>query len=509
MPSDSINIRPGVSILSVLPHLNYKSWYALGEFVDNAVQSYNANRDAIEAMHGGSHPLIVRIDIDSSEPSRITICDNAAGIFSNEYQRAFRTAEAPPDTTGLSEFGMGMKSAACWFAPKWTVRTSALGENVVRTVSFDVADIVRRGTESLEVLIEEASPESHFTEIALDDPTQLPVKRTLGKVKDHLTSIYREFIRQDVLHLYINGQKLSYEEPQVLCAPYFRTPDSEPVRWRKEIHLTLSDTVTAVGFVAIRETASTADAGLALFRRGRVIQGSADEGYRPKAIWGASNSFRYQRLFGEIHLEGVGVSHTKDGLQWDGELEQLFLEKLKVQLDDPEFPLLKQADGYRSRTPKMQLAEIAARAIDSTVSAIREHLPEALRSESVQQAVETPLIEEPVRASLECRTIAVEDGNATWNVKVSLVEDNAQSDWLAVTASDPATKDTRELHLSLSLRHPFMQRHLPPSGEGLEMVLHLAAALAIAEVMARDSGTRYAGTIRRNVNSLVNAFSRP
>ena len=31
-----------------------------------------------------------------------------------------------------------MKSAACWFAPRWTVRTSALGEPVVRTVHFDI-----------------------------------------------------------------------------------------------------------------------------------------------------------------------------------------------------------------------------------------------------------------------------------------------------------------------------------------------------------------------------------
>jgi hypothetical protein len=36
---NSVNIRPGVNVLSVLPHLNYKAWYALAEFVDNAIQS--------------------------------------------------------------------------------------------------------------------------------------------------------------------------------------------------------------------------------------------------------------------------------------------------------------------------------------------------------------------------------------------------------------------------------------------------------------------------------------
>jgi hypothetical protein len=39
-PIERVSIRPGVGILSVLRHLNYKPWFALAEFVDNAVQSY-------------------------------------------------------------------------------------------------------------------------------------------------------------------------------------------------------------------------------------------------------------------------------------------------------------------------------------------------------------------------------------------------------------------------------------------------------------------------------------
>jgi len=35
----SVNIRPEVSILSILKSVNYKSWYAIAEFVDNAIQS--------------------------------------------------------------------------------------------------------------------------------------------------------------------------------------------------------------------------------------------------------------------------------------------------------------------------------------------------------------------------------------------------------------------------------------------------------------------------------------
>ena len=44
------------------------------------------------------------------------------------------TAEIPDDTSGLNEFGMGMKTASSWLANKWTVTTSAFGENYQRSI---------------------------------------------------------------------------------------------------------------------------------------------------------------------------------------------------------------------------------------------------------------------------------------------------------------------------------------------------------------------------------------
>ena len=120
---EHINIRPGVSILSVLKHLNYKPWFALAEFVDNAVQSYLEHEEELKRAEGSDFKLLVSIDIDSTEDGKITVRDNAAGIYEADYPRAFRPAAVPPDRTGLNEFGMGMKSAACWFAENFVVRT--------------------------------------------------------------------------------------------------------------------------------------------------------------------------------------------------------------------------------------------------------------------------------------------------------------------------------------------------------------------------------------------------
>jgi hypothetical protein len=107
-----------VSILSVLRHLNYRPWYAIAEFVDNAVQSFLSRREHLQHAEGDGFRLAVAIELEPGEGGRLVVRDNAAGIAEIDYARAFRPAEVPPDRTGLSEFGMGMKSAACWLAAR-------------------------------------------------------------------------------------------------------------------------------------------------------------------------------------------------------------------------------------------------------------------------------------------------------------------------------------------------------------------------------------------------------
>src|SRR6266446_1743190 len=139
MSIKTVDIRPGVSVLSVLRHLNYRPWFAIAEFVDNAIQSFVATREELTAIHGSRPRLRVSIELQDHPAPRIIIRDNAGGIPASDYSRAFRPAAVPEDRSGLSEFGMGMKSAACWFAPRWRVRTKALGETVERTIVFDIA----------------------------------------------------------------------------------------------------------------------------------------------------------------------------------------------------------------------------------------------------------------------------------------------------------------------------------------------------------------------------------
>jgi len=504
---NTVDIRPGVSVLAVLRHLNYKPWYALAEFVDNAVESFSRHRDTLRQHQGEGCKLVVNIDVDTTSPARISIRDNAAGIAISEFGRAFRAAAIPADRTGLAEFGMGMKSAACWFAPKWQVRTSAFGEPLARTVRFEIENIVNDEIEELEIEEEPEEADHHYTEIILENIFHIPVGRTVGKLKEHLTDIYRVFIRDGVLELRFNGDVLAPQQTPILEAPYFRETDGPAKLWCKEIQFDFGDGLSVHGFAALRETANTAKAGFSLFRRGRVIQGSGDEGYRPAYIFGSSNSYRYQRLFGELHLEGFEVSHTKDGFRWDDN-EQPFLELLRDHLDSEELPLLKQAEGYRVRIARAQLSNTATLAVDNTARAIQERLPAALPSISDAPPVDTPDEEAPHAGTLARKQLEIRFRDKDWRINIELTEDPSESQWLVLSDAAASTEQPRSLDIRVSMVHPFMVRFAQSDSEDVEALLRVAAALALAEVLARDSGVRHAGTIRRNVNDLIRqAFS--
>ena len=510
----TVNIRPGVNVLSVLPHLNYKAWYALAEFVDNSIQSSISRRKELGAASGGHFSLRVDIDFIAND-SRIIITDNAAGIASSDYQHAFRPAAVPTDSTGLSEFGMGMKSAACWFAPKWSVRTSALGESVERTVFFDIDKIVHDSMEELDVISSVASAGRHQTEILLEEIRRFPKNKTLGKINEHLASIYRIFLRSKQLDLRVGGERLTYDEPNVLVAPSYNDPDGPKITWKREIQIDLGPGKSAAGFVAIREKADTRLAGLAIFRRNRLVLGSAEETYRPQDIFKRPNSYASQRIFGEIHLRGFNVSHTKDGVQW-GESEDEFIRKLYKILNSNELPIIKQTQEYRALEDTKNSRKIARIAAPSVAKNF-DHKA-LISKESIIPA--TPVDPKPpnypnspdVGEILEGLTDKEHDvfefelifRGTPWIVSLELSYADNDGDWLSIQSIPPITApEPRSVCIRVSMLHPFMARYPNLDSDGFSAVLNIAAAMALSEVIAVELTHDHPGAIRRFANEIL------
>lgn len=493
-----IEIRPEVTMLSVLRHLNYKAWFAIAEFIDNALQSYLANRTALEAAHSPDFRLEVDVRIDTTGPGLIVVTDNAAGISATDFPRAFRAAQVPTDRTGLSEFGMGMKSAACWFAEKWSVRTKALGETVERTIHFDIRHIVDNKIESLTTEPRDiGSPSAHYTVVTLRGLHHIPQGRTLGKIKEHLASIYRMFLRDGRMTLRFNNVALSYTTAPVLSAVKYTAPgvplqgpDAKPLQWRKDITLDFGKGQRVTGFAALREVGSTPLAGFALFRRDRLIEGSHDETYRPSFIFKQTNSYPYQRLFGELHVEGFEVSHTKDGFRWE-EYEDIFLDFLKGELEAEPLDLLAQADNYRALPSKKSIEARAAVATASVANYIKKDVAPLLAESQANPTAGPPLPQTLAPSELQAseKTVAVNDGNWEWFITIRTSVDPAKEDWVSLAKQDPTPGDldeTRRLVVDLALAHPFSSEFLGANNENVELFLRIATAVCISLVLAQD-----------------------
>lgn len=507
-PASQLNIRPQVGMYAAFARLNYKPWFALAEFIDNSIQSFLSNQQRLaEAGHAG--PLVIDVNIDDNE---IAITDRAGGIAWADFPRAFSPATPPADASGLSEFGLGMKAAACWFAKKWTVRTSALGEPLQRTVTFDVPAILRSGTEVLPIEATGARESDHFTVVTLTDLRVRPKGRTLAKIKEHLQSIYRVLMSEGVVKLRVTTagsvEELNYDPPKLLDAPYYKTPKAVPRLWRQPFEVDFGDR-KVTGWAGILERGSHVHAGFSVFRRRRLIEGSVGETYKPSALFGTPNSFASQRVIGEMFVEGFDVSHTKDGIQWGGYEDEL-LDKIYRQINSPDCALLAQADGYRARTTAAQLPKnFGANAIAAATDAIAD----ADTSKAIGDVAATPAAVEvalppvPPEAVLQQQKHVLDlpwEGTSI-TVVLQLVQDQAADFFVAAVEKKPAGEEV--LTVRLNLDHRFSIAFVNDNEQALQPLLRLVAALALSERMARKSGVSHASVVRSGANKILNALS--
>ena len=161
---DKVSVRIGSQMYGRFEDLPNTVPHVLAEFVDNALQSFRDNREALMALDPNYKlRVVIRIFWDETETkmsqrkaTQFMIEDNAGGIAASRFVNAFEPANAPDDNTGLNEFGMGLKTAACWLGNKWIVHTKALGEGVSRIVRFDQNVVTKNNLEEVDVKTEPA-----------------------------------------------------------------------------------------------------------------------------------------------------------------------------------------------------------------------------------------------------------------------------------------------------------------------------------------------------------------
>jgi hypothetical protein len=340
-----INIRPTTSVYATYKNIRYNPWTAIAEFVDNSTQSYfDYKRKLEETKYWKGLDIQIDYSTKNGKPDELIIKDNAYGMCFEDFKRAI-ILDSKPKFANRGEFGMGLKTAACWFGLNWSVESTELGSGIRYFAEVDVDSLQKYPKEEIEVSEEICSPKEHGTVIRIWNLNRCIAGRQVGKLKQQLSGIYRTDLRSGEIKIYYNGDGLSYQDPAVLTE---KLPDGSTLEWKKPIEYKLrfdEREYSVQGFIAIRETASTSDAGFALLRYGRVIVGGYENNYRPEEIFEKSNSFVYQRLYGEINLDNWPVTQTKDGFDWFNGLEDALVETLR----EESLEYIKKATEYRKK----------------------------------------------------------------------------------------------------------------------------------------------------------------
>ena len=364
-----MRVAIGPEIIRSYKRLSYTAWHAIAEFVDNSIQSYVNHRGELEPLYAASRErLTVRITYTQTDGGRLVITDNAMGMSQKELRDALRIGRTPEITSGLSEFGMGLKTAASWFGNRWEIKTKKLGLKKGQHIVFDVEEVAS-GNLDLHNSSFTARTSEHYSTITIRDLNRFLHGAGIARIKRFLSSMYRLQIKEKSLALSFNAELLNWISP--IDSGNVHT--SEGKKCYREFEFDINEKKVS-GWIAILEKGSRSNAGLTIIRRGRVIKGWP-ESWRPQTIYGqfeGSNDLINQRLIGEVNLNDFGVSHTKDDMLWEND-EEALLERQLAKMSEAFVEIARsyRRRGVRGSFPSNSVVRSALNVLDEEITSPR------------------------------------------------------------------------------------------------------------------------------------------
>lgn len=494
-----VELRLGLEHIRSYRRLAYTPWHALAEFVDNATQSYFDNRSELDAAMDAAGDDCLRVSVVlNRDDGFIRISDTAMGMSYDELDRALHIGLPPKNTEGRSKYGMGMKTAACWFGDRWTVRTKRLGETTEHEVEVDVERVAAGDADVRHVERPGKDADAHYTIIEIHDLNKVPRGRTLGKIKDFLRSMYRVDIRSGSLCLEWQTESLRWEPDE----GFVKARDGSV--YRKDFEFPVNGK-TVTGWVGVLDRGSRAKAGFSILHAKRVVKGWPDS-WRPTTLYGqvqGSNDLVNQRLMGEIHLDAFEVSHTKDDILWMGD-EQEQVEDL----------LLEHCRDFREFASKRRKGDDDVGPSDLDVRTAVEELEAELNSsemvdvitleevpppEAVEQALD--VLRDSIDALDPSFSASIPGGESDLKILGFLSYDHSPNDPYVLSESTSADR----VIVVINMQHPHLQQI--KGSEGLLNYFRHCTYDALAEWKARvRAATTDPDTIKLLKDRLLRLF---
>ena len=509
----NLNIQPQASILNVFSRLNYKPWYAIAEFVDNSTQSYISNENALKGLSNFNN-LEVTICYDAVE-NTLTIEDNAYGMEIVRFKDAILLDAKNESQVGRNEFGMGLKTAASWFGNIWEVESTQLGSKNKYSATINIPYLKKSNENSIYIERTDVEELSHGTKIIIKDITKkITAPRTIRKIKELLSSMYRRDINGKNIVILYNGEPITFEEYPILT---FRDKI-----WKKDVDFSFyfdNKEYKVNGFVAIMKDGSFPKAGFALFRQDRVIIGGPDQNYKPSAIFGQVQSQISLKLFGELNMNDFPVNQAKDGFVWDDGLEDAFVENLKKQIQE----YIKIADiSKKDRASEEQFSKVASETIEKEVSESIENLFDSyegndtnenlnnIQNQEQNQNYELDLFKQSLIAQEDIIEDKIIEHERVYVIPINdISKRNLKIKWAFANNKywfEVNSKENDELEVLINVNHPFFKPYSNQQDFQVVLEKFVIAYLTAeeqAKLLADEKGFIPLTTIRHKMNDYL------
>lgn len=370
-----VNISVGTDIYSTFQNYSYRIGSAVAEIVDNSIASFRNNQKTFDDAKKNGLKVEKSITLVFDQTNRVIIVrDSAFGIELKDIERALKLKKPPKDTSGLNEFGMGLKTSAFWFGKTLKIITKSPKEKEGYEVSLDIGQLKKNITE-----VETHKSNAYKDKWKLNNGTIITLsgiyeKRDLSNSMVRATvmklaSKYRKDIQNngivfrafsktnsgkmvDLIEWDSTGVKTLRSDSNILKGE--KLVFAETPRWNDEntsdgYGITipfkieyLGNTLEGKGDFFIRAKGSRSEGGFDLFRRGRIIE------EKNREFITDMSGFAFQRINGSIELDKYPVSQSKDSFEWEGEL---FEKTKKAIVENPKFKeLVKIAAKLRVRS---------------------------------------------------------------------------------------------------------------------------------------------------------------
>ena len=327
MGTKDVETPVGIGILlSTYTTLTYNWRHAIGELVDNCIDSYLEHEDELK------DGIDIYIDYDSSAKT-LQISDTAYGMDFDDMNKAVQITRQNGHEyyeRGIGRYGLGMKKAATFLGPKWKLISKCKNSKQKYTVVVDVEKLAKTNAKKL-TITNSSSNSKHGTrlEIQLAKVMKGTAEQTCI---NHLCEMYKHFMEKGVVRIRWNDDLLSYNSPKI------RETTKAGVKelWSTDIEFEVKPEDGGVykvtGKMYILQTMSNTLPGVQLFHSDRMIiggSGSPNENWRPKALVGNLEGYVARRFCAELNVNDLTPNHQKDGFVWSKFTRDELIDSMK------------------------------------------------------------------------------------------------------------------------------------------------------------------------------------